>query len=122
MSSIDDIRASVERERYKLVSEMERFDKLKVTYEQLVEKAKTNPKIAAQLQEFEALYGPMLQENMENIVTQIRQAEEQYQSLKRMVDMRNNSLMKNAQPQIMNENGESRKKETVTSVLHKNFI
>ncbi|HAB4466755.1 TPA_asm: hypothetical protein GBZ04_19070 [Salmonella enterica subsp. diarizonae] len=121
MNGIDDIQANIERERYKLISEVERFEKLKVTYEQLVEKAKTDPKIASQLKEFEVLHGEILLQDMVNIADQIRRAKEQYQSLKRMVAIANTSSV-NMQPQKIDGNATPERKEALKPKLYKSFM
>lgn len=122
MGGIDDIRAGIERERYKLLSEVERFEKLKENYEQLVERAKTDPKVAAQLKEFEVLHGAMLLQDMASIAEQINRAKGQYQSLKHMVGMGGAAFSDNAKRQKVDGNALSERKEKVKSILHKNFM
>lgn len=97
MSEIPAISIDIERERYKLIEEMNHFEKLKETLEMLNAQAANNPAIARQLEQFQQQHGDAFLRDMAAMTEQIKQAEMQYKSLLRMVGSHSTPFAANKQ-------------------------
>ncbi|MFS9381053.1 hypothetical protein QNN88_10190 [Citrobacter sp. ANG330] len=86
MNDMDSLVVNFERERYALLSEMERFENLKKRYDELNERAKREPDVARQLFEFESQHGDMLIRNMSEVAAQLEQMKAQHNLLSRMIE------------------------------------
>ncbi|WP_253383375.1 hypothetical protein [unidentified bacterial endosymbiont] len=117
MTELEQVSANVERERYRLLCELERFNKLKEQYMQLVERAQTDPRIAAQLSEFEKAYGPEFKANTETLKAEIRKANDQYQLFIAMKNQNSSSFPENQRSLNNDSAAAPEKKEKVKSIL-----
>ncbi|EFE05584.1 hypothetical protein [Citrobacter youngae] len=97
MSDISEILINVERERYKLIEEMKRFEMLKEEFERLNVKAESDPGAAQCLDQFHKQYGTQFLLEVTNIMTQVKIAETQYKSLQRMVNSNPTSAVASTQ-------------------------